>query len=400
MNLPRDLFTLRGRHGAPRVNLLSAPDLRHWLALIRARGLGPASISRLLEAYGEPGAAFHAAPAALRALGLDAEQIAALATPDWAGVDRDLAWLEQPGRRLLTCTDPDYPAALREIPQPPPALFCQGDASLLRRPQLAIVGARTATPQGLENARAFGAELARRGLVITSGLALGIDGAAHQGALQADGLSIAVCATGLDRVYPARHRDLAHQLARQGLLVSEFPVGVQALQENFPRRNRIISGLALGVLVVEAALESGSLITARYAVEQGREVFAIPGSIHNPLSRGAHALIRQGAKLVESVDDILEEIAPQLADWGDDGAGLALDEAADPGSSDDDAPAPSRGRARLLLASLGGETLDFDELARRSGLPSPDLAQLLLQLEMDGRVAALPGGRYQALHVL
>lgn len=369
---------------------MDALIVKPWLALLRAPGVGPATVQRLVEAFGSAAMALSAGPAALRGLGLNDEQLRSLTAPDWPGVDRDLEWLAGPGRSFVALDDPRYPPLLRDIPQPPIGLFCQGDADLLRLPQIALVGARSATPQGLENARGFAAELARRGLVVTSGLALGIDGAAHRGALEGSGLTIAVCATGLDRVYPARHRELAHRIAAQGLLVSEFPVGVQALAEHFPRRNRIISGLAMGVLVVEAARESGSLITARQAGEQGREVFAIPGSIHNPMSRGCHALIRQGAKLVESVDDILEEIAPQLAlrrlaaDAPVSGSAVGSPEAADPA-------------ARRLLECLDDGALDIDRLVERSGLGLDRLHPLLLALELSGEVVSLPGGGYQRL---
>ena len=270
-------------------------------------------------------------------------------------------------------------------------LFWHGDADLLDMPQVAIVGSRSATPQGLENAQAFAAELARRGFVITSGLALGIDGAAHRGALAGGGYTIAVCATGLDRVYPARHKALAHEIIAQGVLLSEFPTGVQALAENFPRRNRIISGLALGVLVVEAAVGSGSLITARYAVEQSREVFAIPGSIHNPQARGCHALIRQGAKLVETVDDLFEELGPLL------GTRLAARKA-----SAMEAPAhgndAGEGPAAALLAALGDELLDLDQILARVAQPIAAVQALLTQLELEGRIAVAAGGRYQRVH--
>lgn len=362
----------------------SSPLLEPWLALLRAPGVGPATVARLLASFGSPAAALAASAPALQALGLNTEQVDALREPDHAGVARDLEWLAGPQRGFIAWDDPRYPARLRETAQAPVGLFYQGDPRLLHLPQLAVVGARNATPQGLENARAFAAELARRGLAITSGLALGVDGAAHRGALEAGGLTIAVCATGLDRVYPARHRALAHDIVAQGLLLSEFPTGVQAVAENFPRRNRIISGLALGVLVVEAARESGSLITARYAGEQGREVFAIPGSIHNPMARGSHQLIRQGAKLVESVDDILEEIAPQLAqgDWGV--AEAALPEVDDP-------------LQRRVLECLDEAPIGFDLLQQRSGLEAAPLNEALLALELAGAVVAVPGGRYQRL---
>jgi DNA processing protein len=263
-------------------------------------------------------------------------------------------------------------------------LFCHGDPDLLVRPQLAIVGARSATRPGLDIAEGFAAELTRLGLLVTSGLATGIDGAAHRGALAAGGATVAVCATGLDRVYPARHRELAHQIAASGVLVSEFPTGVPPLAENFPRRNRLISGLSLGVLVVEAAPQSGSLITARLALEQGREVFAIPGSIHNPTSRGVHALIRQGAKLTESVNDILEEIAPHL------GAGFAPAPADRAGGEID----PTQ---RRVLDALGFDATPFDRLVEVLSLPVDKLSAALLALELQGCVAAAPGGAYQRL---
>lgn len=266
-------------------------------------------------------------------------------------------------------------------------LFVQGDPEVLAMPQIAIVGARNASPQGLENAQAFAAELARGGFIVTSGLALGIDGAAHRGALSA-GYTIAVCGTGLDRVYPARHRNLAHQIVDGGgALVSEYPCGVAALAENFPRRNRIISGLTLGVLVVEAARESGSLITARYALEQGREVFAIPGSIHNPMARGCHALIRQGAKLVETVQDLFEELAPAL------GTQRANDKRQVNGAGSKAAEVTDVG----VLGALNDAPQTVDQLADRVGQPVGELQVVLTTLELQGQVAMTADGRYQRL---
>ena len=370
-------------------------ELRGWLALIRVPGLGPGRARRLLERFGEPAAVLDAGIPAWRAAGLSEPLCQALTQPDWAGVDLDLAWLAQsgaagqpaaPARSLISFRDPRFPPLLAEIAQAPLALFAMGDPDLLRLPQLAMVGARTASAQGAENAQAFAAELARRGFTITSGLALGIDSAAHRGALAADGLTIAVCGNGLDRVYPARNRELAHSIAARGLLLSEFPVGVPPLPEHFPRRNRIISGLALGVLVVEAARESGSLITARLAGEQGREVFAIPGSIHNPLARGCHALIREGAKLVETVDDILSELAPQLP-----AARAALAAGTNPAEfvSDPD-------QAQVLQA-LGFETVALDHLVGRLGLPVERISAALLTLELAGLVSAGPGDTFTRL---
>ncbi|MFT4046007.1 MAG: DNA-processing protein DprA, partial [Solimonas sp.] len=317
-------------------------------------------------------------------------QVDALQRPDADGIARDLAWLEGANRGVLTRADARYPAALRQIASAPPLLFWQGDVDVISLPQVAIVGSRSATPQGLDNARAFAAELSRRGFVITSGLALGIDGAAHRGALQAGGYTVAVCATGLDRVYPARHKTLAHEIAAHGVLISEFPTGVQALAEHFPRRNRIISGLALGVLVVEAARESGSLITARYAIEQSRELFAIPGSIHNPQARGCHALIRQGAKLVETVDDLLEELGPLLGPL----LGTRLAEQKPPAM---EAPLADEAAASVLTA-LGDELLTIDDLVQRTAMAIAELQTTLTMLELGGQIAAAAGGRYQRRH--
>lgn len=365
----------------------SRDDNPYWLALVRAPGLGVAQAARLLGQFGDAATLFAAGPASWKAAGIPASLHAGLRAPDWAGIEQDLRWLEGEHRHLVTWNDPRYPALLREIPQAPVALFCQGDPDLLARPQLAVVGARAASRQGCEIAGSFAAGLTRAGLLVTSGLAQGIDGAAHRGALGAGGATVAVCATGLDRVYPARHRELAHEITARGVLVSEFPVGTPPLSDHFPRRNRIISGLALGVLVIEAAPQSGSLITARLASEQGREVFAIPGSILSPLSRGAHALIRQGAKLTESVRDIVEELAPRL--------GEALrGEPADAPAAAESARDPTQQR---VLEALGYEATPFDTLVERLALPIENLSAALLALELQGRIAPAPGGAYQRL---
>jgi len=358
-------------------------ELRSWLALLRAEHVGAVSVIKLVGSYGSATAALQAGTRSWTAAGLSARQCESLKTPDEAGIEADLRWLHGGERRhIVTYEDERYPPRLRAAAPPPPLLFCQGDASLLRLPQLAIVGARSATPQGLDHARGFAAELSRRGLVITSGLALGVDGAAHEGALDAGGLTLAVCATGLDRVYPARHRALAHRISEQGLLISEFPSGVQAIAENFPRRNRIISALALGVLVAEAARDSGSLITAKYAMEQGREVFAIPGSVHNILARGCHALIRQGAKLTETVDDILEEIGPQI--------GAALRAGLPSAGTSPDTSALQR----QVLIALGDRATPVDDLVEATGLKVEALGAVLLELELLGLAAPVPGGSY------
>ena len=286
--------------------------------------------------------------------------------------------------KVIDGQPPEYP--FTELPDPPPLLFVQGDPDLLARPQLAIVGSRNPSPVGHRTAQEFARHLAGGGLIVTSGLALGIDGAAHRGALAA-GTTIAVMGTGPDRIYPARHQALARRIAASGALVTEFPPGVGAQAENFPRRNRIISGLCVGTLVVEATRRSGSLITARLASEQGREVFAIPGSIHNPLARGCHALIRQGAKLVETAQDIVEELAPLL------GSLTAFSLQPDPVAAPGEAVALDADYAHLL-AVMGHDPLSPDELIRASGLSAETVASMLLLLELEGLVAACPGGRY------
>jgi DNA processing protein len=278
---------------------------------------------------------------------------------------------------VLSIGDSDYPAVLLQTPDPPLLLYVQGKVELLNRRSLAVVGSRNASAQGVDNARSFGAHLSQQGWTIVSGLAFGIDGAAHEGGLSGPGSTVAVVGTGLDRVNPARHRDLAHRIATAGVLVSEYAPGTPPLPQNFPMRNRIIAGLSRGTLVVEAALQSGSLITARQAAEYGREVFALPGSIHSPLSRGCHALIRQGAKLVESADDILEELQ-----------GRSVAAAAD--------PAPARvDRDDPVLQALGHDPATLDALCARTGWSARELSARLLELELEDRVARLPGGLYQ-----
>ncbi len=361
----------------------STESLRHWLALYRTPGIGPAAFYRLLERFGDPAAVLAADRSTLESLGLAATTLDALRNPDWAAVETDLRWQTEPRNHLIPLADPRYPTLLTEIPDPPPLLFLHGDPTALALPQLAVVGSRNPTATGLRAAHDFAAHLASAGLAITSGLALGIDGAAHQGALQAGGITIAVMGTGLDRVYPARHRDLAHAIAERGALVSEFPPGTPPKPEHFPRRNRIISGLSVGTLVVEAALRSGSLITARFALEQGREVFAIPGSIQNPLAKGCHALIRQGAKLVETGQDIAEELGALC------GACAIETTAGNPESTGE----LSR-EYRQLLDSMEYEPISVDELVQRCGLTAKEVSSMLLLLELQDYVASSAGGRY------
>lgn len=364
-----------------------ACDTRAWLTLARAPGLGAILAGRLLDRYGDAAAALAAGPAAWRQTGVPEAAREALKNPDEKALAADLAWLSQAGHALITRADRRYPAVLAESPQPPAWLFAIGDLDLLDAPGFAIVGSRNPTPAGAAHARDFAAEMAGAGFVVVSGLAMGIDAAAHEGALAVDGMTIAVCGTGLDRVYPARHRDLARRIAGRGLLLSEFVPGTEPKPGNFPSRNRIIAGLAAGTLVVEAARTSGSLITARLALEAGREVFALPGSVDNPLARGCHRLIREGAKLVESAADILEEIAPQLGPAPARGADEDRPQARDEPALDTD-----YGR---LLDCLDSGPASIDELVARSGLTADAVSSMLLILELRGRVATTPGGAFQ-----
>lgn len=354
------------------------PDLISWLKLSLTPGLGGGTLRQLLAAFGDPQRVLAASRRALAQHVADATAAAIRRGGTDEAVAAVGAWLEDPSNGVLTLADDHYPPRLLQIPDPPPLLYVKGRAELLSRPSLAVVGSRNATAQGMANAEAFARTLSDAGLTVVSGLALGADAAAHRGGLAGASSSVAVLGTGVDIVYPARNRALAHQLAKNGALVSEFPLGTRALAGNFPRRNRLISGLALGCLVVEAAADSGSLITARLAAEQGREVFAVPGSIHSPLAKGCHALIKQGAKLVESARDILEELQMPA-----------------PAPS---APAPAAAadaRTRRLLDALGYEACDPDTLAARCGLPPAELAALLTLLELDGHIATLPGGLLQ-----
>jgi len=314
--------------------------------------------------------------------------------------DSTATWLARDDAHLLTPADAGYPALLREIPSPPPQLFVRGNVDALSLPQLAIVGSRNATPSGAETAQSFASHLAGRGFCITSGLAEGIDAAAHRGALAARGRTVAVCGTGPDIVYPRQHAALAEEIiASGGAIVSEFAPGTPVLRANFPRRNRLISGLAVGTLVVEASLRSGALITARHAMEQGREVFAIPGSIHNPVARGCHRLIRNGAKLVETAADIVDELGGLLAslrlDEAAPGAAFALDPLAGNAESSAGVAADNDADYVQLLASLAWDPVDVDTLVARSGLTIGEVSSMLLLLEMRGSVRALSGGRYQ-----
>ena len=356
------------------------PGLASWLQLTLTPGLGAATIRTLLREFGLPQAVLarkrtelcaFASVHALEALQSQAVQ---------RSVERALSWASLPGRSVITLADESYPRALLEIADPPPLLYAHGRVELLQRAALAVVGSRNASAQGERNAEDFARALSAAGLTIVSGLALGIDAAAHRGGLAGASSTIAVLGTGIDVLYPRANEALAAQIAEQGLLVSEFALGTPPIAHNFPRRNRLISGLARGCLVVEAALASGSLITARSAVEQGRDVFAIPGSIHSPLSKGCHLLIKSGAKLVECADDVLAELNGFRASGFDTSPGSAT-------------AAPATG----LLSHMGHDPVDVDALCARAGLSADQVSSELLRLELEGRVAALPGGLFQRL---
>ena len=359
--------------------------LADWLRLTLTPGIGGESQRKLLSAFGLPETIFSAGYTAVRQV--IGDRMAALLheTDNRDAIDRALEWRLLPGQHILTLADAEYPQSLLDIPDPPTLLYVRGRTELLNRPALAIVGSRHPTPQGLHNARLFAAALAEAGLTIVSGLALGIDAAAHEGALASGGDTLAVIGTGNDRIYPARNRDLAVTLAERGCVISEFPLGTPVTAANFPRRNRLISGLARGVLVVEATVDSGSLITARLAAEQGREVCAIPGSIHAPQARGCHKLIKQGAKLVETAQDVLEELGLDRP---------LVQHHADPDST---ASTPVTDDAATVLDALGYDPCPLDTLILRSGLTAEALSVILLRLELDGHVAVLPGERYQRL---
>jgi DNA processing protein len=358
---------------------VSAPEgLAAWLRLTLIPGIGGESQRKLLAAFGLPDPIFAAGRQAARGvIGQRAELLFDFDTTD--AVERSIAWASQAGHTIITLDDATYPQSLLEIADPPNVLYVRGNPALLQKRGLAMVGSRNATPQGLQTAESFARAFAAEGLCIISGLALGIDAAAHRGALAAGGETIAVIGTGVDRMYPARNKDLALAIADRGAIVSEFPLGTPVMAANFPRRNRIISGLSRGVLVVEAAPESGSLITARLAGEQGREVFAIPGSIHSPVARGCHKLIKQGAKLVETARDVLEELG-------------TFDLPDTPPES------PCQSSASPVLSALGHDPCSLDELLQRTGLGTDHLLGELLTLELSGEVATLPGNRFQRLN--
>lgn len=391
-------------------------DLQASLMLNRIPGASAARVAEWVGYFGSVAAIFQASAGALRAAGLSDKVIQTIRKPDLAGVETDLRWLEGCDHGVLIHGCDGYPALLGQIRSAPWVLFYRGQPAVLDYPQLAVIGSRTPSAGGAQIAFDFAQAFAQMGLVITSGLAQGIDTRAHQGVLSVDGSTVAVVGSGLDVVYPAKNRDIADKITEKGVIVSEFPVGTPPRRENFPRRNRILSGLSLGVLVVEAAKQSGTLITARYALEQGRDVFAVPGSIHNPLSKGCHALIKEGAKLVESAEDVLQEIAPQLAAFlaagpvagqaGEQDAVSAgvLAEKRVAGSkakvrpivqTPRELPAGLRAEGEVILQALGYDPCSVDTLQERTGLPADSICATLVMLEIEGVAAVATDGRWQ-----
>ena len=355
------------------------PGLASWLQLTLTPGLGAAALRAMLRQFGLPQSILQRRRSEL-ATYVTPEALAALdSTQVEQAVARAVEWARAPGHHIVTLADEAYPRLLLEIADPPALIYAAGRLELLQRPALAVVGSRNASAQGERNAESFAQALSDAGFVIVSGLALGIDAAAHRGGLAGRGCTVAVLGTGIDVVYPRRNAQLAEQIGACGLLVSEFALGTAPAAANFPRRNRLISGLAQGCLVVEAALASGSLITARAAADQGREVFAIPGSIHSPLSKGCHALIKTGAKLVESADDLLAELG------GFRPSGYAS------------TTSPAQAGGGGLLDHMGHDPVDVDALCVRAGMSAEQVSSELLRLELDGRVTSLPGGLYQRL---
>jgi len=371
-------------------------DLSYWLALHKASGIASGTLNQLIQHFPDPEELFHSADA-LKTLELTAVRRKALqkaiCQPDWESVEKHLQWAQADENHILLLTQNDYPELLKQIDRPPAILFIKGQRSVLNNIQLAMVGSRNPTIDGNEIARQFAHHLAQNGMVITSGMALGIDAQSHYGALQAHGKSIAIAGTGLDRIYPARHKDLAWQLIEQGAIVSEYPLGTGPMKHHFPQRNRIISGLSVGTLVIEAALKSGSLITAKTALDQGREVFAIPGSIHNPLARGCHQLIKSGAKLVETAEDILEELSSLML--------FSLLDSQHTGDTINNSASTKinqKNRSLLpkvqqqILQHIGYNPIAIDTIINRSGLSAADINANLVLLEVDDFIQSHPGG--------
>ena len=364
--------------------------LQAWISLWRVPGVGCKAIHTLLEHFGDAETILKTNQQMLQQAGLSSKQAQAITAQTVDSAKPDMLWLEQENHHLVTLNDHNYPTRLREISAAPPLLYVHGNIELLNDPQIAIVGSRTPTQAGNNNAFEFAKHFASMGLCVTSGLALGIDGQAHHGALADSGATIAVTATGLDRVYPAKHRKLAHKIAERGALISENPIGTSPRAQNFPRRNRIISGLSTGTLIVEAAQRSGSLITADYANEQGRMVFAIPGSIHNPLARGCHKLIRQGAKLVETANDVMEDLASQI----DFSNVTSCPSSSTQIGSEKASKIERTDENDRLLEAMGYDPVSIDHLVIQTGLTPAVLSSMLLLMELQGLIASNGRGNY------
>lgn len=388
-------------HGEHTLNVETATaqsmfEKTQWIALGNIAGIGSVTFCQLLKAFGSPSTVFAANFTQLTTIVSEKIARAILQPVDESALQDSQTWLAQPNNHLVTLADSAYPQALLEVADPPPFLYAKGNLSLFNQASIAIVGSRSASVQGEKNAESFAKALCEHGLCIVSGLALGIDGAAHRGALQAakpfKGATIAVVGTGLDIVYPAKHRDLAHQIvAENGLIVSEFALGTPSKPQNFPKRNRIISGLSMGCLVVEANLQSGSQITARLAAEQGREVFAIPGSIHSPMAKGCHQLIKQGAKLVDCLEDIVSELRiPPLT------FNTISTEKSTKASSAENFSAKNDTKSHLLKM-MGFDAINLEHLVQISGLTVNEVSSMLMILELEGSVASLAGGKYQKI---
>lgn len=369
-------------------------ELEAWISLWRVPGIGSKYFQKLLASFDNPTAVFNASAESLKQAGISQNLANTILDNKESNASKpDLEWLDASNNHhIITYHCAEYPKLLKQTDSPPPLLYVHGNLSVINDPQLAMVGSRNPTQSGLSNAYEFSKHLSQTGLCITSGLALGIDGIAHKGALDANGPTVAVIATGIDRIYPAKHRDLAHKIVENGAIISEFPIGTQPRSGNFPRRNRIISGLSYGTLVVEAALRSGSLITARLASEQGREVFAIPGSIHNPLARGCHQLIRQGAKLVETAQDILEEMSAVI-----DLSQINSHNSEQTFLEEDSTFSNDNPEHKHLLDKMGFDPVPIDQLVDRTGYKAESISAMLLILELQNQVSSNGGGTYTRL---
>lgn len=365
---------------------LSTEEQLQWVKLSLVHGIGSQTFCQLLRAFGTPDQVFSCSISQLKTVVSEKIASAIKTTALDSAIETCREWLNHDDNFIVTLADNHYPKSLLECSDPPPLLYAKGNLNLLNQKSIAIVGSRNASVQGEKNAEAFAHDLAKLNLCIVSGLALGIDGAAHRGALQAKGATIAVVGTGLDIVYPAKHRDLAHQIVKHGLLISEFPLNTPSKPQNFPKRNRIISGLSLGCLVVEANIHSGSQITARLAAEQGREVFAIPGSIHSPMAKGCHQLIKQGAKLVDCIQDIIEEL--KLDAQSNNAPTQETTETSQEENTENDP----------LLKIMGHDPISLENIIQLSGMPAHLVSSSLMMLELDGKIATLKGGLYQRLN--